>query len=64
VARKEPTERSQEGAVGGPVLNATVKLALQNPDLVAEDDEFDSNVSLAAPGQDYERQGPAQPEVQ
>ena len=61
---KKPAEGGKEGAVGGPVLNATVKLALQHPDLVAEYDELDILVCLAAAGRDYERQGPAQPEVQ
>ena len=40
-----------------------MKLALQHPDLVTEDDELDVLVRLAAPGRDDERQGPAQPEV-
>jgi hypothetical protein len=61
--RKQPAEGSQEGAVGGPVLDATVKLALQHPDLVTEDDELDVLVRLAAPGRDDEGQGPAQPQV-
>src|ERR1019366_1450423 len=61
--REQPAERSQEGAVGGPVPDATVKLALQHPDLVAEDDQLDILVGLAAPGRHDERQNPAQPEV-
>jgi hypothetical protein len=61
--RKQPAEGSQEGTVDGPVLDATVKLALQHPDLT-EDDKLDILVGLAAPGRNYERQGPAQPEVQ
>jgi hypothetical protein len=61
---KKPAEGGKEGAVDGPVLDATVKLALQHPDPVAEYDELDILVCLAAAGRDYERQGPAQPEVQ
>jgi hypothetical protein len=66
VARKDPAEGGQEGPVGGPVLNATVKLALEHPDLVTEEDELDilaRLARLAAPGRDHERQGPARPEV-
>jgi hypothetical protein len=61
---EHPAKRSQEGAVDWPVPDATVKLALQHPDLVAEDHEFDVLVSVAAAARDYERQDPAQPEVQ
>jgi hypothetical protein len=60
---EQPAERSQEGAVDWPVPDATVKLALQHPDLVAEDHEFDVFVSVAASGRHDERQNPAQPEV-
>jgi len=38
-------------------------LALQHPDLVAEDDQLDILVGLAASGRHDERQNPAQPEV-
>jgi hypothetical protein len=62
--REQPAERSQEGAVDGSVPDATVKLALQHPDLVAEDHEFDVFVSVGPAARDYERQDPAQPEVQ
>jgi hypothetical protein len=61
--REQPAERSQEGAVDWPVPAATVKLALQHPDLVTEDDQFDILVGLAAPGRHNEHQNPAQPEV-
>jgi hypothetical protein len=40
-----------------------VKLALQDTDLVAEDDQLDILVGLAASGRHDERQNPAQPEV-
>jgi hypothetical protein len=45
------------------VLNATVKLAFQHPDLVTEDEELDILVRLAASGRDYERQDPADAEI-
>jgi hypothetical protein len=64
VTRKDAAEGSQEGAVGPSVPEATVKLALQDPDLVTKHDKFDVLVSFAAPGHSRERQGPAQPEVQ
>jgi hypothetical protein len=62
--REQPAERSQEGAVNGPVPDAMVKLALQHPDLVAEDDQLDILVGLAASGRHDERQNTAQPNVQ
>jgi hypothetical protein len=40
-----------------------VKLALQHPDLVAEDDQLDILVGLASPRPRDERQNPAEPEV-
>jgi hypothetical protein len=49
VAREQPAERSQEGAVDGPVRDAAADLALKDSHLVMED---------------HERQYPAQPEVQ
>ena len=62
--REQPAERSQEGAVNGPVPDAAVDLALKDSHLVTEDHEFDVLVSLAPAARDYERQNPAQPEVQ
>lgn len=61
--REQPAERSQEGAVNGPVPDAAVDLALKDPDLVTEDDQLDILVGFASSGRHDERQNPAQPEV-
>ena len=62
LTREEPAEGGQEGAVDRSVLDATVKLALEHPDLVTEDYELDVLARLTAPGGDEKRQNPAQPE--
>ena len=64
VPREQPAERSQKGAVNGPVPDAAVDLALQDPDVVTEDDQLDVLVSVAASRRHDEGQNPAQPEVQ
>jgi hypothetical protein len=61
---EHPAEGSQEAAVDGSVLDPAVDLALKDAHLVTEDHEFDVLVSLAPAARDYERQNPAQPEVQ
>ena len=48
--REQPAERSQEGAVNGPVPDAAVDLALKDPDLVTEDHDFDVLVGCSSPG--------------
>ena len=62
-SRKEPAERSEEGAVGWSALDAATKLALKDMDLVTEDDQFEVLVHIAALRRDDERQEPAEPEV-
>jgi hypothetical protein len=61
--RKNAAERGQQGAVDRSVPDATVKLALEHPDLVTEDHKLDVLVRLT-PARDYERQDPAEPQVQ
>jgi hypothetical protein len=63
VAREEPAEGSQEGAVGFSVPDAAMELALKGPHLVTQDHKLDVLVSSATPGRGHERQDPAQPEV-
>ena len=47
--RKEPTEGGQKGAVDRAVPNPTMELALKDAHLVAEDDQLDVLVHVAAP---------------
>jgi len=61
---EQPAERSQDRAVDQSVPDAKVKLALHDTDLVAEDDQLDILVGLAASGRHDERQNTAQPEGQ
>jgi hypothetical protein len=58
VAREQPAEGSQEGAVDWPVPDAAVDPALKDSDLVTED-----LASVAASGRHDEGQNPEQPEV-
>ena len=63
VAREEPAEGGQEGAVGFSAPDAAMELALKGPHLVTQDHKLDVLVSSATPGRGHERQDPAQPEV-
>jgi hypothetical protein len=47
--RKEPAERGRERAVDWAVPNPTMELALKDAHLVAEDDQLDVLVNVAAP---------------
>ena len=53
--RKQPTEGSQEGAVGPPVLDPAMKLALKDTHLVARHNKLDVLVRFAAPEGGHER---------
>jgi len=55
VAREEPAEGSQEGAVGFSAPDAAMELALKGPHLVAQDHKLDVLVSFATPGRGHER---------
>ena len=59
--RKNAAERGQEGAVDRSVPDAMVKLVLEHPDLVTEDQKLDVLVRPTAPEREYERQNPAEP---
>ena len=63
VAREEPAQGGEEGAVGPSVPDAGMDLALKDAHLVTEDHKLDVLVSFATPGRGHKRQDPAQPEV-
>ncbi|MGA3220966.1 MAG: hypothetical protein ABSE77_18125 [Acidimicrobiales bacterium] len=63
MAREEPAEDGEEGAVGSSVPDAGMDLALKDAHLVTEDHKLDVLVSFATPGRGHKRQDPAQPQV-
>jgi hypothetical protein len=55
VPRKEPAEGGQERPVDWSVLDSAIELALKDAHLVAEDNQLDVLVHVAAPERDNER---------